>query len=254
MAFRIFRRFLLRWHRRIGVVLAMFVVVWTVSGIALNHSGDWQLGQRFLTHRAILALYGIPQASIRSYFIGGQWLSQINEGVLYIDSDELARCESPLQGVVQVEQSYAVLCRDELLLFTLDWRLLELVDSVRGLPANPDGIAESGGRVLLHLPDASQYQIVQFDWIGLSFSAYDSPTPVVWSTPGLPPESLETALLQQHRGEGLSWERFLLDIHSGRILGNWGVWLMDTAAIFLLLIALSGVWVWLSKPGRWSRR
>ena len=46
------------------------------------------------------------------------------------------------------------------------------------------------------------------------------------------------------RGKGLSMERVVLDLHSGRIFGHYGIYLMDTAAIALLWLSLSGLWVW----------
>jgi len=62
---------------------------------------------------------------------------------------------------------------------------------------------------------------------------------------------VQRSLLDQYRGSGLSWERLLLDLHSGRLFGSVGVFIIDLAGIALLLIALSGVWVWVTKPGRW---
>ena len=40
----------------------------------------------------------------------------------------------------------------------------------------------------------------------------------------------------------------LLDLHSGRIFGEYGVYLMDAAAVALLWLSGSGLWVW------WQRR
>lgn len=42
----------------------------------------------------------------------------------------------------------------------------------------------------------------------------------------------------------ISAERIVLDVHSGRILGPAGPYLMDGAAIALLLLAASGIWGW----------
>ena len=36
----------------------------------------------------------------------------------------------------------------------------------------------------------------------------------------------------------------MLDLHSGRILGSWGVYLVDAAAILFMLLAITGVWLW----------
>lgn len=49
---------------------------------------------------------------------------------------------------------------------------------------------------------------------------------------------------QLFRGRILPWERVILDLHSGRIFGPWGPWLMDAAAILLLFLAGSGVSIW----------
>jgi hypothetical protein len=65
-----------------------------------------------------------------------------------------------------------------------------------------------------------------------------------WSRPAAAPAELVTALQQAYRGTGLSLERVLLDTHSGRILGAWGVYLVDAAAFAFLLLACSGIWLW----------
>ncbi len=42
---------------------------------------------------------------------------------------------------------------------------------------------------------------------------------------------------------GISVERVLLDLHSGRILGTWGPYFIDAVGLGLLLLALSGLWM-----------
>ncbi|MFT5351416.1 MAG: hypothetical protein ACI9MF_002239 [Gammaproteobacteria bacterium] len=54
-------------------------------------------------------------------------------------------------------------------------------------------------------------------------------------------------MLSLYRGKGLSLERILLDLHSGRLLGNAGVFIVDLAALFFVFLALSGSWMWLRK-------
>ena len=46
---------------------------------------------------------------------------------------------------------------------------------------------------------------------------------------------------------GISIERLLQDLHSGRLFGIFGVILMDLASVALVLLALTGCWVWLRK-------
>jgi len=49
------------------------------------------------------------------------------------------------------------------------------------------------------------------------------------------------ALQVAWRGQGLTVERVLLDLHSGRILAAAGVWLMDVVAVCMIVLALSGL-------------
>jgi hypothetical protein len=39
-------------------------------------------------------------------------------------------------------------------------------------------------------------------------------------------------------------QQLLIDLHNGRILGHFGVWLMDLAAGILIFLALTGIWMW----------
>jgi hypothetical protein len=78
-----------------------------------------------------------------------------------------------------------------------------------------------------------------------------------WTTEVATPATLEMDIGRHFSGSILSYERVMLDVHSGRILGKWGVLLMDVAAITLLLLALSGGWLWLqrrSQPGDRERK
>ena len=61
-------------------------------------------------------------------------------------------------------------------------------------------------------------------------------------------------LLIAYRGTGLKLERVILDLHSGRIFGQYGIYLMDAAAIAMLWLSLSGLWVWSSRRRKMRRK
>ncbi|EIF42266.1 PepSY-associated TM helix domain-containing protein [gamma proteobacterium BDW918] len=250
--YRIFRMLLLRWHRRIGVVAALFVVVLVVTGIAINHSDDWGLDKKPLKQAWLLKHYGIPSPVLRSFPLNkplnsGAWLSQLGDG-LYLAETQIGSCDSPLLGVVVLPDTIAVLCAGRLQLFTPAGEKLDDISESLGLPRGAEALALDGEAVLLRTPAG----VIAFDPRSFMFSAM-SVEGVAWAAPALAPPIIQRSLLDQYRGSGLSWERLLLDLHSGRLFGSIGVYIMDLAAIALLLIALSGVWVWVSKPGRWKR-
>lgn len=55
--------------------------------------------------------------------------------------------------------------------------------------------------------------------------------------PGIPPEEAE-----DYRGKGITLERFILDIHTGSIIGLPGKLLTDLAAFAILFLCASGLY------------
>jgi len=49
-------------------------------------------------------------------------------------------------------------------------------------------------------------------------------------------------------------DEHILDLHSGRIFGQYGVYLMDAAAIALLWLSFSGLWVWNSRRHKMRKK
>ena len=68
-----------------------------------------------------------------------------------------------------------------------------------------------------------------------------------WSSTSKITEPLKTNILEQYRGTGLTIERVLLDLHSGRIVGGWGIYLVDIIALLFIIIAITGIWMWWYK-------
>ena len=45
----------------------------------------------------------------------------------------------------------------------------------------------------------------------------------------------------------INLERFLLDAHSGRVFGKYGIYVIDVAAILLLILSITGIWLWVVR-------
>ncbi|MCF6197553.1 MAG: hypothetical protein L3J50_12730, partial [Emcibacter sp.] len=61
------------------------------------------------------------------------------------------------------------------------------------------------------------------------------------STARKAPEQITEKVMLDFQGQGISLSRLILDIHSGHILGSWGPYLMDLAAISLIFLGLTGL-------------
>ena len=53
--------------------------------------------------------------------------------------------------------------------------------------------------------------------------------------------------MQAYRGGGLPLERVILDLRSGRIVGQWGVYVVDGAALLFLALVITGLWMWATQ-------
>ena len=247
------RHFLLRWHRRLGAAAAVLVCWLSVSGILLNHTEFLQLAEKPIHSGLLLAHYGISEPKIKSFKLADQWLSHVGGHRLFIDSKEAVDCKAPLRGAVLHEQQIVALCDAELLLLTRRGELIERLNALHGLP--PQALTLAEWRNSLWLATAGGTVAADIDsltWQPVNQTVSQTVPEVAWSTAQTAPQSLQEALKQEFIGADITRERVLLDIHSGRIFGQWGVYLMDLVAFVLCLLAASGLWVWGSAT--WRRR
>lgn len=235
------RLLLWRWHRRLGLFGVLFIVFLSVSGILLNHSKEFGLTESPVTSEFILSLYGIHAPSVISFPLSNHWLHQIGNNYLHFDESELAYCAGSLTGAVMHQGMVVAACNDEIILFTLAGEVIERIGRQFGLPHPVSGIGRCADKVCIKLPDEQVFEIDvdQLSWM-------ETAREVAWSTPGQPPIHMIEMLKKHYTGQDIVWERVLLDMHSGRFLGQWGVYLTDIIGLILIVLAMSGGYVWFS--------
>ena len=86
------RRFKLRsmynWHRYVGVTAALFVVLLSITGLALNHTDELELDKRHIENTVILDLYNIrAPTGPPSFPAVGHWISQWEKNRNFNGSD-----------------------------------------------------------------------------------------------------------------------------------------------------------------------
>lgn len=229
-----------RWHRRIGLLCALFVLLFSVTGLLLNHTAGLKLDS-IKIHSSILAsLYGLPTPTATSLPVEAQWISHDGLKQLYLQDAPIGQCSAPLLGAVLHNGLLHILCRDELLLLSPDGELLETITPVLGLPANAEALALFDGQLLLKTASV----IFNADLETLQWQP-STVTTVHWPKPQSPP-----AQLRQHvsaQAPAMDLEQILLDLHSGRLFGSLGVLVMDLAAILLMVLSITGFVAWNSS-------
>ncbi len=228
------------WHRYVGISAALLVLVLAVTGLMLNHTSELELDSQHIQNNWLLDRYGIsaPQ-KVRSYQAEGRWFSQWGER-LFFDQLDLGIASSPLLGVLFYDNMFVLALQSEVWLLTPEGELIEKMGGTEGIPAGMSAIGLTDDGQVAVMAAHGVYSADQ----NLVIWEDDPEAITVWiDSVKLPPE-LKQILLEQYRGHGLSFERVILDLHSGRLFGTYGIYIMDAAAVLMLFLALSGSWIW----------
>lgn len=235
-------RTLFRLHRTLGLIAALFFLVIVITGLLLNHAQALRLDSRYVSSSLLLSWYGIaPPDKLTAFLAGDHWITQLGER-LYLDGQELHAHGSQLVGAAALPDMLLAAFATHLLLLTPQGEVIEDVSGAEGLPAEVRAVTADGEKVLLHTTRGDYRTDPQLlNWRQVQTGAEHWPKP----------QPLPTALLREvneaYLGKGLPLERVLLDVHSGRIFGTAGVWVVDGAALILLTLVLSGVYMWLHR-------
>jgi len=228
------------WHRYIGLMIAPFILLMLITAFLLNHSEDLKLAAKHVSSKSILTWYGIKEAPvIKGFKVNGEWLYQAGSD-LYFGKEKLKFEIRKLGAALLFKDIIFLIDDNSLLLVSLDGELIEKLDEVHGLP---EGIVKIGIFEDLYIAVKGKKGIFKSDMNLLKWDPL-SGGKILWASPRILPEDIRKNVLHNYRGRGPSYERFLLDLHSGRFMGKWGVFIMDTFAALFLLLSLFGICIW----------
>ena len=241
-------RHLREWHRKLGIIAAFFIIFLSITGVALNHTTTLSLAHKPISNTWLLDHYGIaPPNDIRLYqqsslrvtdnFV---WL----EGKLLLESAADIVSASAMSVKVSNDTTvdvFVVASQTHLYIYNNEGEMLDQLGVEAGIPEGIEALSIDNDKVIVKT-SSGYYQSDSdfFDWQAIS--------PLIeplWI------RAQSVSLLQEqqaslaYRSQFLTLERIILDAHSGRILGLFGVLFMDAVAILLILLSLSGVYIWI---------
>ena len=232
-----------KWHKKIGVYVAIFVIFLAISGIALNHSEKFKLNTTFIKMEWLLDLYQIgPASEPIGYLSSNNWVVQVGKRI-YFNNKEIINDTNELVGMVRINNTYVIAYDGKLMLLNKKGEILELLTGAEGVPA---GMTKIGYDEQYNIVIKSAHGYYRANLDILQWSEYDFIN-ANWSSTSKITEPLKANILEKYRGTGLTVERTLLDLHSGRIFGKWGVYFVDLIAVLFVFIALTGIWMWWFK-------
>ena len=219
------------------------MLILATTGLPLNHVDDWHLDRQYVSWPWLLDAYGIHTPDPAASFSDQAYRATLIAGTVYFGDKPVAEGEDALKGLV-VKDGLAIAGLDDaVLLMTTSGDVVERIDlssliqaPVERVGRFEDGVVvESGSRLLVSDPDITGFSAPS-DTLRAESLKWSRASPV-------PAAELE-ALNEQYRGRGITVERLLADLHSGRIVNVAGKLVMDIVAVLVIVLSISGFVLW----------
>lgn len=227
-----------RWHRWLGLALVAPIVVLSVTGILLNHLDRLSWAAQPLPP-FLARWYGasVPE-KIPGLTLNGRGYAHAHN-TLFIEAGPALYCQSPFRGVVALERLNVAGCANELLMMTSEGQEIERLGAGYGVPPYQQ-LGYQGEKLVLETAGG----LVVFDVNQLGSERLDNAAAWQRVALGTPPAALSDRVKTESVPPSLDWERLLLDLHAGRVLGTVGPWLLDLVALIMLALGLTGLVIW----------
>ncbi len=229
------------------------MVLLSATGLLLQHVSKLGLDSSFIGSARIIQWYGIEIPAVESSYNSGTNTVSLIEDTLFLNGRPLSANYFTLRGLVNSEFGSVIATDNQLLLLSEEGELIEALGSVHGVPDDIISVGlgldidaarevDAGSRrVFLRLRDS----LIEADLDALNWTESEiSPNRVSWSEAAELNAAEAELIRERYAASLLSWERIVLDVHSGRMFGQFGVLLMDLMAILFLFMAITGVWIW----------
>lgn len=254
--------FVRHWHARIGALAALFFLLLSISGIALNHTDGLNLAKREVQASWLMRWYGLaPKVPTRGYLFKNGYIAASDERWV-MDGRELqglvlSENKQYIVGAITWDDMRAIASEDRLFLYMADGQQIDALSSAT-LPDTPIkrlGLIGADGLQKLVLQTAQSSYATEdgLVWQVLDVEKLSDFNQLVWAKEQVLPKTLSASLMKSF-SPSLPLERIVLDLHSGRIFGKYGPLFMDIVALVLIVLSLSGVWIYLRTVRRQSRR
>jgi len=228
------------WHRYIGLAIAPLILLMLITALFLNHSEGLKLATKHVTSNSILSWYGMKAPeTIKGYELKGKWIFEVGNDI-YLDKTRLELSIKGLKSAIYLKDTILLIDNDSLYLMTLDGRLIEKMGQAHGLPEELESIGLINSEYIVVKGEAGFFKS------DMNFLSWEPllEKEIEWAMSKPLPEKINQFILNNYRGKGPSYERLLLDLHSGRFMGKYGVVIMDTFSALFLMLSLFGIWIW----------
>ncbi len=214
-----------------------------ISGVLLNHAERLAISGSFVPEW-IAGKYFTPELHLTGVVLGEHQLVEF-DGRLLLDGSGVTFCDGGLLSAVSIHERIIVLCGSDLILLDSAGQLEERISLGQGFAADVDALAVSTADTLV-IRSAGRPANLALDTLTLQPSSFTGS----WLTSG--EVLISQADLPGLLHDAITWEQFLLDLHSGAFFGLPGILFSDVLALIIVVMVLSG-FVMAANPRRAGR-
>lgn len=230
------------WHRYIGIAVSVLVIILSITGLLLNFTDSLKLNRNFTNSAWLLEHYNIGNFTVTS-FETEQYLISHASDFIYLNGDYVLNLSNSLVGAIDLDTDILLATEKSLILIDPQGQMIDEIGTYTGLPESPLGISVTAqGHPVI--------RGVNTYWKGSeelsAWQPLQGPHPQ-WIAPAATPDEINQRIQDHARSHEINYERVLLDLHSGRLLGAWGQNIMSIAAALMLILAATGIIIWLRK-------
>lgn len=225
------------WHRWLGLSVLLWALTWAVTGLLIEASPALGLDKKTISAHWLTARYGInAPTAIKQWQVDGYHVNEWDQGIT-LNGEWLTQLnDEPIAGVARYDGMLLIAQAKHITLLTPQAELIDTVmppvDAISQIATNEASVfIQSATQTLSSSGDLLNWQ------------------------PNKPAEnwSIAAANITANTPKALhdiSYERVILDIHSGTLFGPIGRWLSRLAAVVMILLGLTGFYTWFTRFAR----
>ena len=240
------------WHKRAGLGAFLFVGWLGISGVALNQSASWGLDALRIDWPWLMAAYGLHAESPQSGFVtDGHWLAAMGSHAVLDGRPLSVTVQSPVgfeMGGDREHRRLFVASYGSVLLLNTDGTRIDELQASLTLPVKSvqriGSVAGAEGMVVI------EDQVLYGSSDGETWKKLAPDTIVRWSLPVALTDG-QRRQFEQLALPSVAAEQILIDLHSGRLFGRYGRYVVNAVGTACLWLAISGVWMtWRTSQAR----
>lgn len=240
------------WHKRAGLGAFLFMGWLGISGVALNQSASWGLDAMRVDWTWLMSVYGLhPQSPQNGFTADGHWLAVLGDHSILDGKPLTLTVKSPVGLVIGGDAAHRRLVAasyDGVLLLTTEGVRIDELQAALTLPVKSvQRIGTADGTAgMVVIEDKNLYGSTD----GENWTQISPKTVVRWSRPSALSDE-QRKQFENYARPSVAAEQILIDLHSGRLFGRFGPYVINVVGLAALWLAISGVWMmWRTSQAR----